>query len=82
MVYDDDIGPRVHIEIRSDEYPADYNEQVPLPPPKVCAQILKLAERYDWGPERIHNHLKRKQQEVPLPAIRFVLTQAQIEAQN
>lgn len=82
MVYDDDIGPRVHIEIRSDEYPADGTEYVPLPSPKVCAQILKLADRYEWGPERIHNHLKRKRQEVPLPAIRLVLTQARLEAQN
>lgn len=82
MVYDDDIGPRGHIEIYSDEHPVDGDEQVPLPPPRVCAQIVNLAERYDWGPERIYNHLKRKRQEVPLPAIREVLTQAWLEAQN
>jgi hypothetical protein len=50
MVYDDDTGPRGHIEIYSDERPLDGKKQVPLPPPEVREKILELAKRYAWGP--------------------------------
>jgi hypothetical protein len=77
MMYDDDTGKRVHLDIRNEDRPPERGK-APRPPSKQVRElILDLVRRYKWGPDRIHAHIRHRhgRNDVSLKVIRLVVNQ-------
>lgn len=78
MVYDDDTGPPVYLDIRGGDEPVDKNQSVRLPSKKIQKQIIELAEEYEGDEPRIQADLNLQGINVSIPAIKKVLAKAKL----
>ena len=80
MMYDDDTGRRVHLEIRSEDRPVDRDKPTRPPSKHVRELILNLLRVYPvWEkePARIHAYIRNRlgRHDVSLKVVRLVLRQ-------
>jgi hypothetical protein len=82
MIYDDDTGKRVHLEIGLENRPPEPGTVPEQPSNRVRELIIDHANRHEkWGPDRLHAHFRHihKRHDVTLGVIRNVLTQKEAE---